>query len=579
MSSAPVTHERRRRAFAYCCRSAPPKRDGPKQACAAARWWNADVDGPWPCDRRGRHFCAPRAQRAVGFIEDCCVHTKSRWARQPFKLTLWQRVEIIEPIFGWVEWSDEFEEWVRVYRVVWLSAGRKNGKSELLAAVALYLLLADGEEAAEIIGCAGTRHQAGKVFQVAAVMVQLSPRLRPALDSGRLSITQHDGARISDNATNSYYEVISADADHALGENVHGVMFDEVRTQPNDRLWNALRTSMGTRPQALMVGATTAGDEPMSFASHEEAYCRRVAADPTLDRRRYVWIMCAAPDAELNDEAAWEAANPALADFLSREALRDVCAEALLSPTKAVAFRVLHLNTWQRSQSRWLPAGRWRHTVVLETALVGHRCHGGLDLSAVSDLTSLCWYFPEQGDEHAAALWRHYVPEAALDTLNAITGGSFGEWVKGGWVTVTEGEVVDYDPLHDQIAEDYRRFAVADLGIDRWNSTGTVNWSQRHLPKLTVSLVSQTFGGQSAALKEIDRQLRRRTLDVGANPVAAWCASCAEVRQDAAENLKLVKPDRAREAARIDAVAALANAVDGFLRMPAPKPRGRVAGF
>jgi phage terminase large subunit-like protein len=216
---------------------------------------------------------------------------------------------------------------------------------------------------------------------------------------------------------------------------------------------------------------------------------------------------------------------------------------------------------------------------VLETALVGRRCHGGLDLSAVSDLTSLCWYFPPKGDAPAAALWRHYVPEAALDMLNSITGGSFTEWAHDGWVTVTEGEVVDYDPLHAQIADDYRRFAVADLGIDRWNSTGTVNWAQRSLPKLTVSLVSQTFGGQSAALKEIDRQLRSRTFDVGADPVAAWCASCAEVRQDAAENLKLVKPDRARAAARIDAVAALANAVDGFLRMPAPKPRGRVAGF
>lgn len=508
------------------------------------------------------------------------MHTKSTWARAPFVLTAWQRHEIIEPIFGWVEWSSEFGQWVRVYRVVWLSAGRKNGKSELLAAIALYLLLADGEQGAELIGCAGTRRQAGKVFDVAKVMIQLSPVLRPLLDAGRLGITQHDGARIVDNATNSYYEVISADADHALGENVHGVLFDEVRTQPNDRLWNALRTSMGTRPQALMVGATTAGDQTESFAAHEEAYCRRVAADPTLDVRRYVWIRSAPPHCELNDTDAWAAANPALGQFLSRSALADVCAEALLEPRKAVVFRVLHLNTWQRAESRWLPAGRWRTgDRVRSDELTGRRCHGGLDLAAVSDLTSLCWYFPGLETGPAVALWRHYVPDAAVARLDEITGGSFTQWIAGGWVHVTEGEVTDYDPLHDHIAADCQRFNVADLGIDRWNATGTVTWAQRELPKLTVSFVSQSFVGQSAALKEIDRQLRARALDVGADPVAAWCASCAEVRQDANENLKLVKPERGRAAARIDAISALANAVDGFMRAPAPKARRHVAGF
>jgi phage terminase large subunit-like protein len=537
-------------------------------------------DGPWPCDRRGRHYCAPRAAHTVEFIQECCVHTKSRWARKPFLLTPWQQHEIIEPIFGWVEWSDEFGEWVRVYRIVWISAGRKNGKSELLAAIALYLLLADGEEAAELIGCAGTRHQATKVFAVARAMVELSPRLRPALDSGRLSITAHDGARLVDNATRSYYEIISADAEHALGENVHGVIFDEVCTQPDDALWNALRTAMGTRPQPLMIAATTAGDRLPSFAANEEAYCRRIASDPSLDARRYVWIRAAAADAPLNDEPSWHAANPALGFFLTVGSLRDECAEALLDPRKAKAFRQFHLNQWQRAESRWLPDGRWRtgEALVLDE-LVGRRCHGGLDLAAVSDLTSLCWYFPAKDALPACAVWRHYVPEGALDTLNRITDGLFEQWVAAGWATVTDGEVVDYDALHDDIAADCARYAVADLGIDRWNATGTVNWAQRALPKLTVSFVSQAFSGQSGALKEIDRQLSAGVLDVGADPVAAWCASSAEVLTDSTENLKLVKPDRQRAAARIDAMAALANAVDGFLRAPVPKSRGRAAGF
>jgi len=211
--------------------------------------------------------------------------------------------------------------------------------------------------------------------------------------------------------------------------------------------------------------------------------------------------------------------------------------------------------------------------------LTGRRCHGGVDLAAVSDLTSLCWFFPPAGDLPATARWRHYVPSSALTQLDQITAGEFARWVEAGWVTVTEGEVVDYDALHVDIAAGCRAYAVADLGIDRWNSSGTVTWAQRELPKLEVALVSQSFIGQSAPLKEIDRMLRSRTFDPGPDPVAAWCASCAEVRQDPAENIKLVKPSRGRSTARIDAISALANAVDGYLRAPAPRKPGRAAGF
>jgi phage terminase large subunit-like protein len=405
--------------------------------------------------------------------------------------------------------------------------------------------------------------------------------LSAELAAGDITITQHDRHRIAYLPTASYYDVIANDADNALGENIHGCAFDEVATQSDDRLWNAVRTSMGTRPQALLIAATTAGDQPMSFALREEQHSRRVADDPLLDRRRFVWIRAAPESGELNDEQAWAAANPALGQFLSIDALRDECAEAMLDPSKAKAFRRFRLNTWQRAESRWLPAGRWRpraQPLPIER-FVGRRCHAGVDLASVSDLTALAWYFPPQGDEPAAALWRHYVPEAAVPALDRITSGLFSQWCERGWCVVTDGEVVDYEPLHADIAAGCSRFAVVDLGIDPWNSTSTTTWAQKALPKLTVALVRQSFMGLSASLKEIDRQLRAHVFDVGADPIAAWCASCAEIRQDASENIRLVKPERQTSNARIDAIAALANAVDGWLRTPEPKRPGRVAGF
>src|SRR3954469_17193753 len=127
------------------------------------------------CDEAGDHFCHPRADHVVGFFQDILVHTKGVWARKRFLLAKWQREDLIRPIFGWVHWSTEFDCYVRDTRIVWIELARKQGKSEILAGVALYLVCADDEEGAEIYGAAKDREQARKVFDVAKRMVELSP--------------------------------------------------------------------------------------------------------------------------------------------------------------------------------------------------------------------------------------------------------------------------------------------------------------------------------------------------------------------------------------------------------------------
>jgi hypothetical protein len=129
------------------------------------------------CTESGTHFCVPRANHAQAFFEEVLVHTKGRFARRKFVLAGWQRDDIVRPLFGEVRWDDELDCYVRLYRIAWVELARKNGKSELLAGVALYLLVADGEEGAEIYGAAMDRDQARKVFDVAMRMVQLSPVL------------------------------------------------------------------------------------------------------------------------------------------------------------------------------------------------------------------------------------------------------------------------------------------------------------------------------------------------------------------------------------------------------------------
>lgn len=534
------------------------------------------------CRKRGQHLCPPRVARVRAIFDSILVHTKGRWAQQPFVLTSWQRDDIVVPLFGTVVWDEEALCYRRQYRVAWLELARKNGKSELLAALALILLVADDEQAAEVYGCADDRDQARKVFDVAARMVELSPVLR-----ARLKINRHT-KRIVDERTASYYEVVASDAEGNLGHNPHGIIFDEVLTQPNGDLWNAMRTGMGARLQPLMVAATTAGSDLGSFCKVEHDYCVRVLDDPSVDPTRFVYLRNTPMDADPWDETQWAWANPALPRypgdpeaFLSLQALRDEANEARQNPTKENTFRQFRLNQWVQQSTRWMPMHLWDQLPgTAEQPPDGAYCWGGLDLSAVSDLTSLCWLFHDGSEDGAVRyLWRHWLPEDMLAPLDDMTGGQASSWARDGWLTLTEGNVVDYDQVHAAIALDAERWAVQALGIDRWNSTATTNWLQANLKRLRVETVAQGYRGMSGPLKQQMRLVQRGLLDHGDDPLARWCYSSVEVRQDDAENIRPVKPDRQRDRSRIDAVVSAAMALSMWLAYPKAKRRTKAGGF
>jgi phage terminase large subunit-like protein len=511
------------------------------------------------CTAAGDHFCVQRADHVQAFFEEILVHTKGRFARRPFILTRWQREEIVRPLFGQVRWDGEWEMYVRVFRVAWIELARKNGKSELLAGIALYLLCADGEESAEIYGAARDRDQARKVFDVAMRMVQLSPVL-----SKRLTVKAHE-KRIVDERTGSYYETIAADAAGNLGHNPHGIIFDEVLTQRDGSLWHALRTAMGTRAQAMMVAATTAGDDPASFAAVEHAECERIAEQPHRAKHRFVYCRNTPKKADPWDERNWRHANPALGEFLSIESLREEAAEAKLDPAKENAFRQYRLNQWVQQTTRWMPLHLWDRCggLVVEEKLKGRRCVAGLDLASTTDLAAWVLLFPPDGAGRFEVLWRFWTPEAQVKFLSSHTGGQAAVWVKQGLLRATEGDWIDYEGgIHPQIEADKQAFRIVKVGYDQKEATATAQFMQRL--GLEVEPVTQGYG-LSSGLKEIMRQVKSEGLNHGGHPVARWNADSAEVRQDDLERIKLVKPVRGTSGKRIDGIAALGNAVHVWL--------------
>ncbi|MDP8961540.1 MAG: terminase large subunit [Actinomycetota bacterium] len=532
------------------------------------------------CQKSGSHYCEPRADRVVAFFAELLVHTKGPHKRKPFLLRPWQEHEIIRPLFGEVVWSREWGCYVRRFRVAYIVVARKNGKSELAAGILLYLLVGDDEEAAEVYSAAKDTKQAGKVFEPALRMVQLSPELTKLVKHNK------NARRLIYERTASYYEIITADAAGELGHNPHGFNLDEVLAQPDGSLWEAMTTAAGARLQELMSATTTETNDGASFgaelineaervvedpkrAPHVFAFVRKQPANPDqLDRLRRLFK--GHPDLPVSldpfDEANWKWPNPALDDFLSRDALRRDALTARNEPAKLNSFLQFRLNRRVQQKTRFVAMDLWDANLGevapnpgwLLPKLEGQACSAGLDLSSKLDLTAWCLLFDD-----GWCWWRFWVPESVVPSLDKGTGGQFGLWVRDGWVAATEGDVIDYDVVYGDIEADCRRFTVADGQYDRWSGE-PVRQEIKKRTGLDLLESETTYARMTPALKEFMRLLKGRELAHGGNPVARWMADNLEVRspRDNPEMLRPVKPNRDASDKRIDGMPALLFAVN-----------------
>ena len=541
------------------------------------------------CTRTGAHYCEPRADRIVKFFRELLVHPAGGMANTRFVPAPWQEHEILRPLFGEVIWSQQWGRYVRRYTRATIVMARKNGKSALLSGIALYMLVADGEDSAEIYGAAANTRQAGKVFEPATKMVKRSPILARRLTHVK------NARRLVDEATGSHYEVIPADADNELGHNPHCFILDEVLSQPDDKLWKAMRTAAGARCQPLMIAITTETSDQVSFGAEFVDEADRVMEDParaphhfayvrkmprTVDELERLWrLFPARPELPVSidpwDEANWAWPNPALDDFLSRQSLREEAEEARTSVSAENGFRQFRLNQRVSQVTRWIAMDLWDSCAReiaptpewITSELEGQRCWAGLDLSSKLDLTAWSLVFP--GGE---VLWRVWAPESVVPQLDEHTGGVFSEWVRDGWITLTDGDTIDYDQIYDDIVADHNRYRIVDITYDKWCGE-PVRQEVVKRTRLTMVESDTTYLRMTAPMTELMRRLKAHELVHFANPVARWMADNLEAKtpRDDPDRIRPVKPAREKSGKRIDAIPALLFALDGAMRgMPAP---------
>lgn len=283
--------------------------------------------------------------RVIEFIESFCRITKGRNAGQLIKLRDWQK-EIINDLFE-INPQTNRRRYVRAL----LGLPRKNGKSLLGSALALYFLIADGEVGAEIYSVAGTRDQARIVFNTARDMVKMDPQLSQVVKCMQYHL---------EGPNNSSYRVISADAAGAEGLNPHAVIFDELHVQPNDKLWNTMNLGSGTRDEPLVLAITTAGiktdttgQDSICYRLYQ--YGKKINAGEVDDTAFFCrWFEPAEADCDFKEPEVWRCANPAFGDFLRVDDF-----ENAVKVTPENEFRTKRLNQWVSSQQAWLPGGEF----------------------------------------------------------------------------------------------------------------------------------------------------------------------------------------------------------------------------
>ena len=492
------------------------------------------------------------ADYAVSFIE-CLCHTKGTWAGKPFKLLDWQE-QIIRDLFGTVKPNG-----YRQFNTAYIEIPKKNGKSELAAAVALLLCCGDGEQRAEIYGCAADRGQATIVFDVAADMV----RMCPALNKRCKILTSQK--RILFTPTNSFYQVLSAEAYSKHGFNIHGVVFDELHTQTNRKLFDVMTKGSGdARMQPLYFLITTAGTDTHSicFEIHQKAL--DILEGRKIDPTFYPVIYGAGDTEDWTDPKVWLKANPSLGETIGMDKVEAACESAKQNPGEENSFRQLRLNQWVKQAVRWMPMDKWDACAypVNEEMLEGRVCYGGLDLSSTTDLTSFCLVFPpEDEDEPYYILPYFWVPEDTLELRVKRDHVPYDLWHRQRYLETTEGNVVHYGYIEKFIERLGERFNIREIAFDRWGAVQMV----QNLEGMGFAVVpmGQGFASMSPPTKELMKLTLEKKLAHGGHPVLRWNMDNIFIRTDPAGN---IKADKAKSTEKIDGAIAMIMALDRAIR-------------
>lgn len=499
-------------------------------------------------NREDLEFKSEKVDRVVNFISKL-KHFQGKHNGKPFILLDYQ-FWIISNIFGWYYKGTE----KRVINYVYIELARKQGKTALAAAICLYMLIADGENGSEVELVANSAKQAKICFTMASNYLQ-------SIDiKGKYFKRYRDSIKFD--TTKSILQVLSSDAGGNDGYNSYCFCLDEAHAQPDSKLWDVMCSSQGMRENALGMIITTAGFNQFAFCYGYRKTCIEILKGVKQNDSQFAAIYTIDDDDDWTDSRVWKKANPSLGNTVFPSYLEQQVQQAKNNTSLEVGIRTKNFNQWVSSQDIWI-----NNDIILDSTgdikiedFAGCTAYVGVDLAAVSDLTAVSIMIPK--DDKYYFFNRYYVPQTCL--YNNSNCELYKEWKRKGMLTVTDGNVCDYDYVLADLLKLNQVVYIDKIAYDAYNATQwAINATTEGLP---LEPYSQALWHFNQGTKEIERLFKTKRIIINNNDITRWCFSNVTLKFDFNEN---VKPIKSSDMQKIDGVIAMIEALGIYMEQPA----------
>ncbi len=513
--------------YAEACRLAQTA----KKARRFSPWWIrtvADVDAVL----QGCWFDAAAGQYACDFLEELTL-SKGEWAGQKLELSDWQRYDWIMPQYGWKS-ADGLRRFTQ--SGVWIP--KKNGKSGLASGLGLYHLRADREPAAYVWIASIDKVQAKIIYNESKRMVEATPWLTRDIRIVKSSREIHFDRKHSE------LHGLSADVKQKEGLDWSAGIYDELHVAPRE-MWSVLEGGGAARQQPLMISISTAGIyDALSIGWEQWEYARQVREGELYDPSFFA-LQYYGQEEEWDDWNNVLRANPNAGITCKVRYLTERLKKAQQSEAKRSDYLRYHLNVWVNAAVRWMPAATWATCEAdadYTADLLGKPCYGGLDLSLTRDLTSLCLAFPgDEEDDPIRFLWYYWLPKENIRELEAISHAPYQRWAGQGYIELTEGDVIDYHVVRDQIIALGEMYEIEEIGCDKHLAPGIMRdlddagFTMLEIPQGMMSMSPITSAFEVDICQEKVKHL--------GNPITNWMVGNCQAKYDHVGNYMLQKGD------------------------------------
>lgn len=504
--------------------------------------------------KRGLVFDPACSWHIIKYIEKYFVHIKGPLAGKPILLDPWQKFWTAV-LYGWRRKVDGCRRFNRGYEEV----ARKNGKSTWKGPQGSYLFSMDQEIGAEVYAVATTRAQAMTVFKPAFDNIKRWARRSAGVARSFKVFSGLNQEKIE--MDTSVFAPLPANAENLDGLNPSAILFDELHAQRNREVWDVMESALGARAQPLLSAITTAGFILDGICTEVRSYLISVLEGKRVDDAVFGYIYTLDQGDDPFDERNWVKANPGLGKSKTLDYMRGMARKAAALPGALANFLTKDLNIWCNSADGWFDISVWDKggKKFNPEMLRGRRCFGGLDLASTRDLTAYSLVFPPEveGEPWYVLVW-FWCPQTKIDSEEHDDAAPYKAWAAAGWITGTEGNVTDYNPVRQKILQSVLEYDVCQIGYDRWNAQQLCN----ELMELGVPLVEvpQNTGGMHPGSKRLEELVYGLLLQHGGNPALRWCAANTALLFDSNGNFR---PDKKKSNAngRIDGVVATVMAL------------------